>query len=66
MFPLIAGKMIPDSLVDSLIVSGNEATVAERFTELLVAGLDELIVTLMPIKEAMDELRQLIHLIDQL
>ncbi len=34
-FPLTAGQMISESLIDSLIVSGNEATVAARFTELL-------------------------------
>ena len=66
-FPLTAGQTsVPDSLVDSLIVSGNEATVAARFTELLAAGLDELMVTLVPIKDAVDELTRLMHLIGQL
>ena len=67
-FPLTASQMVvPDSLVDSLIVSGNEATVIERrLTELLAAGLDELMVTLVPIKDAVDELRRLMHLIGQL
>ena len=66
-FPLTAGQTsVPDSLVDSLIVSGNEATVAARFTELLAAGLDELMVTLVPIKDAVDEQTRLMHLIGQL
>ena len=67
-FPLTADQMlVPESLVDSLIVSGNEATVAARFTELLAAGLDELMVTLVPIKdEAVDEQTRLMHLIGQL
>lgn len=66
-FPLTADQMVvPESLVDSLIVSGNEATVAARFTELLAAGLDELMVTLVPIKDAVDELTRLMHLIGQL
>jgi alkanesulfonate monooxygenase SsuD/methylene tetrahydromethanopterin reductase-like flavin-dependent oxidoreductase (luciferase family) len=65
-FPLTAGQMIPESLVDSLIVSGNEATVAARLTELLAEGLDELMVTLVPIKDAVDELTRLMHLIGQL
>jgi F420-dependent oxidoreductase-like protein len=65
-FPLTASQMAPESLVDSLIVSGNEATVAARFTELLAAGLDELMVTLVPIKDAVDELTRLMHLIGQL
>ncbi len=35
-FPLTDSQTsVPDSLVDSLIVSGNEATVTERLTELL-------------------------------
>jgi F420-dependent oxidoreductase-like protein len=66
-FPLTAGQTsVPDSLVDSLIVSGNEATVAARFTELLAAGLDELMVTLVPIKDAVDEQTRLMHLIGKL
>jgi len=66
-FPLNPGQTsVPDSLVDSLIVSGNEATVVARFTELLAAGLDELMVTLVPIKDAVDEQTRLMHLIGQL
>jgi hypothetical protein len=64
-FPLTAGQKIPDSLVDSLIVSGNEDTVAAQFTELLAAGLDELMVTLVPIKDAVDEFTRLTNLISQ-
>jgi hypothetical protein len=37
-----------DDLVERLVVSGKEATVAARFTELLAAGLDELMVSLVP------------------
>ena len=66
-FPLTAGQMVvPDNLVESLIVSGNEATVTERLTELLAAGLEELMVTLVPIKDAVDELTRLMYLIGQL
>jgi hypothetical protein len=66
-FLLTAGQTsVPDSIVESLIVSGNEATVTARLTELLAAGLDELMVTLVPIKDAVDELTRLIHLIGQL
>src|SRR5215212_5008449 len=66
-FPLTDSQTsVPDSLVDSLIVSGNEATVTERFTELLAAGLDELMVTLVPIKDTVDDLTRLMHLIGQL
>jgi alkanesulfonate monooxygenase SsuD/methylene tetrahydromethanopterin reductase-like flavin-dependent oxidoreductase (luciferase family) len=66
-FPLTDSQTsIPDSLVDSLIVSGNEATVTSRFTELLAAGLNELMITLVPIKDAVDEMTRLMHLIGQL
>jgi hypothetical protein len=65
-FPLTAGQMISDSLIDSLIVSGNEATVAAQFTELLAAGLDELYVGLVPITDADNEQSRLVHLIGQL
>jgi F420-dependent oxidoreductase-like protein len=65
-FPLTAGQMISESLVDSLIVSGNEDTVAVQFTKLLAAGLDELMVTLVPIKDAVDEFRRLMRLIGRL
>jgi F420-dependent oxidoreductase-like protein len=66
-FPLTDSRMIvPDNLVDSLIVSGNEATVAAQFTELVAAGLDELMVTLVPIKDEADELTRLMHLIGRL
>jgi F420-dependent oxidoreductase-like protein len=57
---------VPDALVDSLVISGNEATVASQFTELLAAGLDELNVFLVPITDADDEQSRLMHLIGQL
>ena len=65
-FPLIAGQMITDSLIDSLIVSGNEDTVAKQFTKLMAAGLDELMVTLIPIKDGKYEFTRLVNLIGHL
>jgi alkanesulfonate monooxygenase SsuD/methylene tetrahydromethanopterin reductase-like flavin-dependent oxidoreductase (luciferase family) len=66
-FPLTSDQTsVPDALVDSLVISGNEATVAARFTELLAAGLDELNVALVPITDAGDEQSRLMHLIGQL
>jgi hypothetical protein len=58
--------MISDSLIDSLIVSGNEDTVAPQFTKLLAAGLDELMVNLVPIKDAVEDFKRLMRLIGQL
>jgi F420-dependent oxidoreductase-like protein len=66
-FPLTSDQTeVPDALVDSLVISGNEATVAARFTELLAAGLDELNVALVPITDAGDEQSRLMHLIGKL
>jgi alkanesulfonate monooxygenase SsuD/methylene tetrahydromethanopterin reductase-like flavin-dependent oxidoreductase (luciferase family) len=65
-FPLTANQSLSDALVDNLVIAGNEATVAAWFTELLAAGLDELMVSLVPIKDTVDELTRLMHLIGQL
>ena len=65
-FPLTANQLLSDALVDNVIISGNEDIVAARFTELLTAGLDEPMVNPVPIKDAIDEMRQLRHLIGQL
>ena len=65
-FPTTVGGAAPDGLVDSLVISGNEDMVTARFSELLASGLDELMVTLVPIKDAVDEMTRLMHLIGQL
>jgi hypothetical protein len=66
-FPLTSDQTVPDALVDSLVISGNEGKVASRFTELLAAGLDELMVALVSTKDAGDdEQSQFMHLIGQL
>jgi F420-dependent oxidoreductase-like protein len=66
-FPLKSDQTsVAYALVDSLVISGNESTVAARFTELLAAGLDELNVALVPVTDAVDEQSRLMHLIGQL
>lgn len=66
-FPLTAGQQIPDALIDSFIVSGDEKTVVAKLTELLsVAGLDELMVNFVPIKDAKDEFMRIANLIGRL
>ncbi len=66
-FPITAKDgnetIVPDALVDNLIISGNESEVAVRFKELLSTGLGELMVTLVPIIDAIDEQTRLMHLI---
>ena len=69
-FQITPDHTVPDALLDNLVVSGNEATVAARLTELLGAGLDELMVSPVPgTGTGEDEQRQqarLIHLIGRL
>ena len=60
-FPTTVGGAPPDGLVESLVISGDEDMVTSRFSELLSSGLDELMVTLLPIIDAGDELFQLLH-----
>ena len=42
-FPIAPDGTMTDALIDSLVISGDEAAIAARFTELLEAGLDELL-----------------------
>ena len=54
-FSLTPDQTVPDALVDSMVISGNESIVAARLAELLAAGLDELMVSLVPTKGAGDD-----------
>jgi hypothetical protein len=54
-FQITSDQTVPDALIDNLVISGNEATVAARLNELLGAGLDELMVTLVPISDKVEE-----------
>jgi F420-dependent oxidoreductase-like protein len=66
-FQLISDHAIPDALVDNLVISGNEATVSARFTDLMAAGLDELMVSLVPTTSTVEEEQtRLMNLIGQL
>lgn len=67
-FKMTSDQMVPDALVDSLVISGNETTIAARLTELLGAGLDELMVSLVPITDTDEDeqQKQLMHLIGRL
>jgi hypothetical protein len=60
-FPTTLGSAAPDALVDSLIISGNEDTVTAMFSELLVSGIDELMVTLLPAADTGDKQFRLMH-----
>jgi F420-dependent oxidoreductase-like protein len=60
-FPTTVGGAASDGLVDSLVISGDEDMVTSQFSELLASGLDELMVTLLPIIDAGDEQFRLLH-----
>lgn len=64
-FPVSDGTM-SDALFDSLVVSGDEATVSARLSELLRTGLDELLVMPITVANAEDELEQLMLLIGKM
>lgn len=65
-FQITSDQAVSDDLVNNLVVLGNEATVAARLTELLGTGLDELMVSLVPVTGAEDEYVRLMHLIGRL
>ena len=54
-FSLTSDQTVPDALVDSLVISGNKSIVAARLAELLAAGLDELMVSLVHTTGAGDD-----------
>src|SRR5258708_2598565 len=55
-----------DVLVDALVVAGNEAAVQQRIRALLASGLDELLITPIPVADEERERQQLLHLIGSL
>lgn len=65
-FPIGADGAGLDALARSLVVFGNEATVARQLTELLAQGLDELLVLLIPVQDAAREQAQLARLVGSL
>jgi alkanesulfonate monooxygenase SsuD/methylene tetrahydromethanopterin reductase-like flavin-dependent oxidoreductase (luciferase family) len=67
-YQMTSDQCVPDGLVDTLLISGNEATVSARLRELLEAGLDELLITLVPVSDTAEDEQQarLMHLIGRL
>jgi F420-dependent oxidoreductase-like protein len=64
-FPVTADSTMTDELLDSLVVSGDEATVKQRLTDLLASGLDELLVMGIAVADAAGEQERLTRLIGQ-
>ena len=65
-FPVEPDGSMSDNLIDSLVVSGDEATITSRLTDLLASGLDELIVMPIPVVDPAVELERLMGLIGRL
>ena len=65
-FPQISDKKVTDDLVNNMIISGNEDTLATSFIKLLATGLDEIIISLVPVVDEVQEQTQLMRLIGQL
>jgi alkanesulfonate monooxygenase SsuD/methylene tetrahydromethanopterin reductase-like flavin-dependent oxidoreductase (luciferase family) len=65
-YPLEADGSLSDALVDSLTIRGDEAAVVARIDELLAAGLDELLLTPLPIGDEEAERERLFGIIGQL
>jgi alkanesulfonate monooxygenase SsuD/methylene tetrahydromethanopterin reductase-like flavin-dependent oxidoreductase (luciferase family) len=54
-FPIGADNILPDALLDTLIVSGDAAAVGERLAAIQAAGVDELLVSHVPVRDAAAE-----------
>ena len=69
-FQVTSDQMVPNALVDNLVISGNEEKVAARINELLSAGLDELMVSPVPVtgtgEDEQQQQARLMHLIGRL
>ncbi len=64
--PVASDGTMPDDLIESLVISGVDNTIAARFSQLLTNGLDELLVLIVPVKDADQERAQLANLIGHL
>ncbi len=65
-FPVAPDGTMPDALLDTLVVSGDEAAVTARLQALLAEGLDELLLMPVIVTDADGELKRLARLIGQL
>jgi F420-dependent oxidoreductase-like protein len=64
-YPIGEDGGLSDALIDNLVVSGSEATVAARLQAIQAAGVDELIVTPLGVADAEAEERGLVRLLGQ-
>lgn len=54
-FPIGADTILPDALLDTLVVSGDAATVRERLATIQAAGVDDLFISQVPIDDVAAE-----------
>lgn len=65
-YPVQPDGEVPLAALDDLLISGDEAHVAERIGRLLTAGLDELLLTVVPRNDISAERSRLFRLLGQL
>jgi F420-dependent oxidoreductase-like protein len=65
-YPVQADGSVSDALVNSIVVKGDEVTVTARLHALLDFGLDELLLTLVPLDDAAAERTRLFQLVGKL
>jgi len=65
-YPVPEDGTLPDALIDNLVVSGSEETVASQLKGLLARGLDEVLLLSIPVKDEAQEWSRLARLIGQL
>ncbi len=62
----VENGVVSDALVEQLVVQGGEEAVAQRLTELLDGGLDELLLTVVPAGDADASQKRLFELVGRL
>lgn len=65
-YPIPEDGALPDALLDELVISGDEQTVADRLTGLLSNGLDELNVLIVPVRDQAQEWSRLANIIGRI
>ncbi len=65
-YPVPENGEVPEALIDNLVVSGDEQTIAARLRELLLSGLSELLIQSIPVENGSQEWSQLAQLIGAL
>ncbi|CAA9589707.1 MAG: luciferase family protein [uncultured Thermomicrobiales bacterium] len=65
-FPIAEPGTVPDALIESLVIFGDEGAVRDRLVAALAGGLDEILVMLVPVVDEAAERSRLMRLIGAL